>query len=197
MSGPGLGEPRPVPPGQRLRQGLTPLHYGPVPHSDLSTWSLQIGGYTDSGKGFAISYAELQALPTVTVRADHHCVAKMSVQGLAWTGVAASTLLALAPPAPYVEQVLLSAEYGYSSNVRLSDLESAGAVFAWELDGAPLTPEHGWPLRLVLPHLYGFKGPKWVRTMDYLDHPQRGFWEQRGYHFTADAWAEQRYSHQE
>ena len=65
------------------------------------------------------------------------------------------------------------------------------------LDGEPLPPEHGRPLRLVLPHLYGWKGPKWLVALDYVVEPRRGFWEQRGYHFTGDVWREERYAHQE
>lgn len=198
MSQPAGERPRAVPPGQRPRGGgLVPLHYGPVPHPDMAKWSLRIGGSTASGTAMALTYDEVRSLPTVTVPADHHCVAKVTVQELAWTGVAASTLLAMAPPAPHVQQVLLTAEYGYSSNVRVRDLAASGAVLAWALGGEPLAPEHGWPLRLVLPHLYGFKGPKWIRAIDYLDHPERGFWEQRGFHFTGDIWHEQRYAYQE
>lgn len=192
------GGPRAVPPGQRPRAGgLVPLHYGPVPHPDLTTWSLRIGGSTASTAATELTYEQIRSLPTISVPADHHCVAKTTVQGLTWTGVAASTVLAMAPPASHVRHVLLSAEYGYSSSVRISDLAAADAVLAWELGGEPLPPEHGWPLRMVLPSLYGYKGPKWIRAIDYLDHPQRGFWEQRGFHLTGEVWHEQRYAYQE
>ena len=144
-----------------------------------------------------MSWEEFAALPRVEVRADHHCVSRYTTQDLTWSGVAARTIIDLAPPADDIEHVLVSATYGYSSNIVLSDLASPRAVFATHLDGEPLTPEHGWPVRLVLPHLYGWKGPKWVRSIDYRRHPERGFWEQRGYHFTGDAWREERYSYQE
>lgn len=197
MTGTGQDE-RPAPPGQRPRGGgLVPLHYGPVPHVDLSRWSLRVGGSTASGAALVLTYDEVRALPSVTVATDHHCVAKVTVRDLSWTGAPVSALLAMVPAAEHVEHVLLTAEYGYSSNVRLSDLAEAGAVLAWEQGGETLAPEHGWPLRLVLPHLYGYKGPKWIRAIDYLDQPQRGFWEQRGFHVTGDVWQEQRYSYQE
>jgi DMSO/TMAO reductase YedYZ molybdopterin-dependent catalytic subunit len=176
---------------------LVPLHYGPVPHPDMAKWSLRIGGSTASGEVLELSYDQIRDLPTVTVPTDHHCVAKVTVSGLSWRGVAASTILRLVPPLPHVQDVLLTAEYGYSSNVRVADLAAAGAVLAYELGGEPLKPEHGWPLRMVLPHLYGYKGPKWIRAIDYLDYPERGFWEQRGFHFTGDIWREQRYAYQE
>lgn len=198
MSDPAVWQPRTAPPGQRPREGgLVPLHYGRVPQPDMTKWSLRIGGSTASGEDLELSYDQILALPTVTVPTDHHCVAKVTVQGLTWTGVPARTILELVPPSPHVQYVLLSAEYGYSSNVRVSDLADAGAVLAYELGGERLKPEHGWPLRLVLPHLYGYKGPKWIRAIDYLDYPERGFWEQRGFHFTGDVWHEQRYAYQE
>jgi DMSO/TMAO reductase YedYZ molybdopterin-dependent catalytic subunit len=186
-----------MPPGQRRTATLRPVNYGRVPHVDLGSWTLRIGGDTPDGEATVLTWPEFSALPRVQVTADHHCVSHYTTQDLTWSGVAARTVIDLAPPADDVGFVLLSAEYGYSANVRMEDLASARALFATHLDGEPLTPEHGWPVRLVLPHLYGWKGPKWVRAVDYLRHPERGFWEQHGYHFTGDVWREERYSYQE
>jgi len=163
---------------------------------DLASWSLRIGGDAKGGST-ALTWAEFDDLPKVDVRADHHCVSHYTTQDLLWSGVAVRTILDLAPPEDDVEHVLVSAVYGYSSNVRMEDLASPRAILATHLDGEPLKPEHGWPCRLVLPHLYGWKGPKWVLAIDYQRHPERGFWEQRGYHFTGDVWREERYAYQE
>jgi DMSO/TMAO reductase YedYZ molybdopterin-dependent catalytic subunit len=176
---------------------LRPVHYGRVPRIDLATWSLRIGGNTRDGESLSLSWADLISLPQTVVRADHHCVSRYTTLDLLWSGVAARTIIELAPPADDVEHVLVSAARGYSSNIRLEDLSSSRALFATHLDGEPLTPEHGWPVRLILPHLYGWKGPKWVGAIDYQRYPDRGFWEQRGYHFTGDVWREERYSYQE
>jgi DMSO/TMAO reductase YedYZ molybdopterin-dependent catalytic subunit len=197
MSSSGLAEPRRLPPGQRLTPGLRPVSYGRVPSIDLATWSLRIGGDTLDDEPLSLSWPDLMSLPQTIVRADHHCVSRYSAQDLQWSGVAARTIIELAPPADDVEHVLVSAARGYSSSIRLEDLASPRAVFATHLDGESLSPEHGWPLRLVLPHLYGWKGPKWVRSLDYQRYAERGFWEQRGYHFTGDVWREERYSYQE
>ena len=197
MSSSGLAEPRPLPPGQRLSQGLRQVNYGRVPNIDLATWSLRIGGDTEGGEVVSLSWADLISLPRTVVRADHHCVSRYTTLDLQWTGVAARTIIDLAPPADDVEYVLVSAARGYSSSVRLEDLSSPRAVFATHLDGEPLSPEHGWPLRLVLPHLYGWKGPKWVGDLDYRRFAARGFWEQRGYHLTGDVWREERFAYQE
>jgi DMSO/TMAO reductase YedYZ molybdopterin-dependent catalytic subunit len=197
MSSSGLAEPRSLPPGQRLTPVLRPVSYGRVPNIDLATWSLRIGGDTVDGRPLSLSWADFASLPRTEVSADHHCVSRYTTLDLRWSGVAARTVIELVPPADNVAHVLVSAARGYSSSIRLQDLASARAIFATHLDGEPLTPEHGWPLRLVLPHLYGWKGPKWVRSLDYQRYAERGFWEQRGYHFTGDVWREERYSYQE
>jgi DMSO/TMAO reductase YedYZ molybdopterin-dependent catalytic subunit len=197
MGSPGFEEARSFPPGQRLTPTLRPVHYGRVPHIDLTNWSLRIGGDTLDGGAVSLSWADLMSLPQTVVLADHHCVAHHTTRDLRWSGVAARTIIEVAPPLAGVEHVLVSAAKGYSSNIRVGDLASPRAVLATHLDGEPLSPEHGWPLRLVLPHLYGWKGPKWVGAIDYQRYAERGFWEQRGLHFTGDAWREQRYAHQE
>jgi DMSO/TMAO reductase YedYZ molybdopterin-dependent catalytic subunit len=173
------------------------VHYGRVPRIDLAMWSIRIGGDTLDGEAVTLSWAEFSSLPQTAVLADHHCVSRRTTQDLHWSGVAARTVMELVPPADGVEHVLVSAARGYSSSIRVEDLSSPRAVLATHLDGEPLTPEHGWPLRLVLPHLYGWKGPKWVVALDYQRYAERGFWEQRGYHMTGDVWREERYSYQE
>lgn len=192
-----LSDPRQLPPGQRREPELRVRHYGRVPRMHLGTWTLTISGATQTGQPTVLDWAQFATLPRTRVQADHHCVSHASTLDLTWEGVASRTVVDLAPPADDAPFVLMYAAYGYSSNVTVDDLMSARGLFATHLDGAPLTPEHGWPVRLVLPHLYSWKGPKWVVAMEYLREPQRGFWEQRGYHFTGDVWRAERYSHQE
>ena len=187
---------RALPPGQRLAADWPVLHYGPVPKLKPD-WQLTIAGATADGAEHNLDMAELTGLPQARVVGDLHCVTRWSVPDRRWDGVAARTVIELFPPQDHVEHVMVWAEYGYSANLRLEDLSSPRAVFATHCDGEPLTPEHGWPLRLVVPHLYAWKGPKWVRGIEYLDQPGRGFWEERGYHTHADPWREERYSYQE
>jgi DMSO/TMAO reductase YedYZ molybdopterin-dependent catalytic subunit len=154
-------------------------------------------GATSSGKPTAWSYDEMDGLPRVDVVSDFHCVTKFSLLGIRWRGVPVATVLERVPPAPDATHVLVWAEYGYSANLAIADLLAPGTVLATHRDGVPLSPEHGWPLRLVVPHRYGWKGPKWVRGIEYVVGDRRGFWEERGYHNVADPWREQRYSYQE
>ena len=192
----GVGADR-LPPGQYIPRGWPVLHYGPVPAFKPETWDFRVFGATAARADARWTWPELAALPRTEVVADFHCVTKFSVLDNVWSGVAPSVLVELAPPAPDVTHVMVWAEYGYSANLTLADLTAGDAVFATHRNGEELTREHGHPLRLVVPHLYAWKGPKWVRGFEYLNEDRRGFWEERGYHNRADPWREQRYSYQE
>jgi DMSO/TMAO reductase YedYZ molybdopterin-dependent catalytic subunit len=189
--------PRALPPGQRLATQFKVHHYGPVPRFRPDSWRLTINGATETGEELSLDYPAFQALPRSTTLADLHCVSKWSVLDNEWAGVAARTVLGLLPPADDVTHVMAWAEYGYSTTMRLEDFASPRAILATHHNGAPLTPEHGFPVRLIVPHLYAWKGPKWLRGIEYLTSIRRGFWEERGYHAVGDPWREERYSYLE
>jgi DMSO/TMAO reductase YedYZ molybdopterin-dependent catalytic subunit len=189
--------PRVLPPGQRPAPALKPLHYGRVPPFRPESWQLTIHGLTADGEKHSVGLEEFADLPTTKVAGDLHCVARWTVVDNVWEGVAARTLLDRFPPADEVTHVLAWAEFGYCATLRLEDLASPRAILATHLNGEVLTAEHGYPVRLVVPHLYAYKGPKWLRGLEYLSAPVRGFWEDRGYHLVGDAWREERYSYQE
>jgi DMSO/TMAO reductase YedYZ molybdopterin-dependent catalytic subunit len=186
-----------LPPGQRLQRGWPVLHYGPVPRFKPLTWDFQVFGATASAEKHSWDFDGFHALPRVTVRGDFHCVTRFSMLDNEWSGVAAATVLEQVPPADHVTHVMVWAEYGYSANLSLAEFADASTVFATHHDGRPLTVEHGFPVRLVVPGRYAWKGPKWVRAVEYMRADRRGFWEERGYHNLADPWAEQRFSYQE
>lgn len=188
---------RALPPGQRLAAGLPVRHYGPVPRYRPDTWALVVNGATADGGERHFDLDAFGALPRTTVRGDLHCVTTWSVPDNEWGGVAAGTVLDLVPPAGDVTHVMAWAEFGYSATIRMEDFASPRAVLATHRNGEQLTPEHGFPLRLVIPHLYAWKGPKWLRGIEYLTFPRRGFWEERGYHVVGDPWRQERYSYQE
>jgi DMSO/TMAO reductase YedYZ molybdopterin-dependent catalytic subunit len=188
---------RKLPPGQRLMDSPRVQHYGPVPRFKPATWRLSITGATADGREQHLDVVAFDRLRRTQVVGDLHCVTKWSTPDLVWGGVSTRTLLELVPPADDVTHVMAWAEYGYSANLALDDFAAADAVLATDLNGQPLTPEHGYPLRLVVPHLYAWKGPKWLRMVEYLVGERRGFWEERGYHTRGDPWTEERYSYQE
>ena len=186
-----------LPPGQYVPRGWPVLHYGRVPSFDPRTWDFRVFGETASGEVTRWTWPQIGHLPRTEVDADFHCVTKFSVLDNRWRGIATRTLLELAPPAPDVTHVLVWAEYGYTANLPLADFASEQALLVTHRNGEAITADHGAPLRLVVPHLYAWKGPKWVRAVEYLTADRRGFWEERGYHNRADPWREQRYSYQE
>ncbi|MEU8950071.1 sulfite oxidase-like oxidoreductase [Streptomyces sp. NPDC048489] len=191
------GAPHAIPPGQRRVQGWPVSHYGPVPRFRPERWDLRVFGATAAGEERSWSFDDLTVLPHVTVVADLHCATGPTSTDHEWFGIAATTLLDLAPPAPEATHVMAWAEYGYGANLRLADFTAGQTLLATHHNGEPLTAEHGFPLRLVVPHLYGYKSAKWLRGIEYMTQDRRGFWEDRGYHNLADPWKEQRYSHQE
>jgi DMSO/TMAO reductase YedYZ molybdopterin-dependent catalytic subunit len=186
-----------LPPGQALAKAWPVRHYGRVPNCVAETWDFEVTGATADSRSLWWSYENLLERPQVNVSGDFHCVTGVSVLGVTWTGVSLRDLLAECPPTSGVSHVLVWAEFGYSANLRLSDVTSPTAILAHSRDGAQLRPDQGWPLRLVVPELYAWKGPKWLRGLEYLGTDRRGFWEERGYHNVGDPWLEQRYSHQE
>ena len=186
-----------LPPGQYIPRTLPILHYGPVPAFHPETWDLRIFGATAFGDEAQLGWDDFSALPVSEIRADFHCVTKFTVPDLCWSGVMAADMLRRFPPDPAVTHVMIWADFGYSANIRISDFAADETVLATHRNGEPLTPEHGYPLRLVVPSLYAWKSVKWVRAIEYMTVDRRGFWEERGYHNTADPWREQRYSYQE
>jgi len=186
-------DPARIPPGQYFTDRFPVLHVGDVPSypADLSTWSLRIGGLV--ANEVTLSWGELLDLPSVELTFDIHCVTKWSKLDTAWKGVLVTTLLELAEPLPSATYVISHAEFGYTANTPLADATVPNAMVAYEFDGQPLAAEHGYPARLIIPHLYFWKSTKWVRGLELLDDDRAGFWEQNGYHMYGDPWKEQRF----
>ncbi len=160
-----------------------------MPRFKPERWEFRVFGATADGGTTGWNHEEFAALPYATVVADLHCVTKFSMLGVEWGGVTAAAVAKLAPPAADVTHVMVWAEYGYSANLRIEDFLDDRSIFATHKAGEPLTAEHGFPVRLVVPRLYAWKGPKWVRGVEYMTADRRGFWEERGYHNIGDPWA--------
>ena len=110
-----------------------------------------------------------------------------------WTGVSVRGLWDMIDASPSATHVLVNAYHGFTANLPIDDFLRDGNVFAYEFGGDTLEPEHGYPLRLVVPHLYFWKSVKWVRGFSVLDADQPGFWERNGYHMYGDPYQEQRF----
>lgn len=184
-------DPDRLPPGQYLTEKWPVLHAGTVPNTDLATWDFRVFGEVESP--LTLSWDEFTALPTREITTDIHCVTRWSRFDTSFKGVHWSELAKVVKPKPSARYVLAHAEQDFTANVPIAALEDEEALLAYEADGEPLTPEHGWPLRLVIPKRYFWKSAKWLRGIELLDHDQPGFWERLGYHNEADYWKEERY----
>jgi len=183
-------DPARLPPGQYLTSDFPVLSAGPTPHVSLHDWTFSIRGQVDQPRGW--SWAELQALPREDVTVDIHCVTKWSKLDTDWAGVSLDTLLEGVETA--AQHVLVYCDGGYTTNLPLEDVTGGRAWLAYGYDGDPLDPEHGGPVRLLVPHLYFWKSAKWVRGIELRPDDEPGFWEGYGYHNYGDPWREQRYA---
>jgi DMSO/TMAO reductase YedYZ molybdopterin-dependent catalytic subunit len=181
-----------LPPGQSLTLKWPVLHYGSVPKFDPKAWDFRIYGLVETP--LRLTWAEFNALPKVHTTSDFHCVTRWSRFDNQWEGVAFRELLRRVKLKPGAAYVLVHAEQGFTANLPLADLDRDEVLLATHHDGEPLTADHGYPLRLIVPHLYSWKSVKWVRALEFLDHDAPGFWEQNGYHMHGDPWKEQRFS---
>ena len=184
-------DPARLPPGQYLTEKWPVLHAGTVPKVDLATWDFRVWGEVENP--IRLSWEELKYLPAAEVTVDIHCVTRWSRFDTSFRGVHWRDLAELVRPKPSARFVVAHAEQGYTSNLPLEAIEADDALIAYEADGEPLTPDHGWPLRLMVPSRYFWKSAKWLRGLELLDHDQPGFWERYGYNNNADFWKEERY----
>jgi DMSO/TMAO reductase YedYZ molybdopterin-dependent catalytic subunit len=184
------GMPR-LPPKQGEEDELIPMDLGGVnPDIRLERWKLTVDGAVEAP--LTLSWTDLLALPQVAPSADFHCVTGWSVLGLAWSGVAVETVLALARPTAEATHVMTYGYDGYSTNLPLEEILKPEVLLAHGLGGAPLPRALGGPCRIVTPELYAYKGCKWVNRIELLTADRRGYWEIRGYSNTAHPWREDR-----
>ncbi len=168
------------------------LHAGSVPHVDLATWTLRLFGEVE--EEIVLDWTQFNALPRSSNVQDIHCVTRWSKFDTSFEGVHWRELAKLCKPLPSARFAIAWAEHDFSANVPLASIEDPQALFATHGDGEPLTLDHGYPLRLVVPHKYFWKSAKWLRGIELLSADRPGFWERLGYNNDADPWLEERFS---
>jgi Sulfite oxidase and related enzymes len=185
-------DPARLPPGQYLTEKWPVLHAGGVPkYKDLSTWTLRVFGEVENE--VELSWEQFNELPRSSNTQDIHCVTRWSRFDTRFEGVHWRELAKLAQPKSSAHFVIAHAEAGFTSNVPLSFLEDDNALLATHGLGEPLAPDHGYPLRLVIPGKYFWKSAKWLRGIELSSVDKPGFWERYGYNNDADPWKEERY----
>ena len=182
---------RRLPPGQVETRKWPVLHAGRVPDVDLERWRLAVTGMVE--RELSLTWNELLSLPRQDTLCDIHCVTRWSRFDNVFGGVPVQSVLKLAGVLPDARYVLVHAEHGFTTNLPLADLDREANLLALTHGGEPLTPEHGGPVRLLVPHLYFWKSAKWVTGLELLAEDQAGFWEEGGYHMRGDPWSEERF----
>jgi DMSO/TMAO reductase YedYZ molybdopterin-dependent catalytic subunit len=183
------GSPR-LPPGQFRTEQWPVVHVGSVPAVDLDAWDLQVFGEVE--EPVRLSWSDFRTLPTREVSADLHCVIRWTRLDLRFRGAHWSDLARLARPTSAARFVVAHADGGYTANLLVEALAEPDTLLAYEADGKPLEPEHGWPMRLLVPSRYLWKSVKWLRALEVRADDEPGLWERYGYHNEADCWLEQR-----
>ena len=181
-----------LPPGQRKTDRFPVLSKSGTPDYDLDEWRFRVSGAVETE--LELTYDEFRELPAVTQRQDFHCVTGWSKFDCEFTGVPFMEILERGGVDDDAVHVMFSALDDYTTDLPLSDCQREEVLFAYELDGEDLPPDHGGPLRVVTPHKYAYKGAKWVTGVEFLTEPELGYWERRGYSETANPWNEERYS---
>jgi DMSO/TMAO reductase YedYZ molybdopterin-dependent catalytic subunit len=186
-----------LPPGQSASIKWPVLHEGEVPSFDPETWDFRVGGLVEAP--LTLTWKGFQALPKTEVGSDFHCVTRWSTFDNVWKGVLSREILARVQPKSGAAFVMVLGHlgdnpHGYSTNLPLVDLDRPDVLFAASNRGEALSPEHGGPIRLVVPHLYAWKSCKWVRGLLFMDEDKAGYWERLGYHMRGDPFGEERFS---
>ncbi len=179
-----------VPPGQFLTTKFPVLTYGPEPKVEIDSWTIRVFGLVE--KEVTLDWQQFAALPWQVLDADFHCVTQWSALDQTWEGVALSDLLDVTGTSPEAKFVMAHCYGNYSTNLPLEIALDEGFL-AHKQAGEPIGKSHGWPLRLIVPSLYGWKSAKWVNGIELMADDAPGFWEQRGYHNNGDPWKEERF----
>jgi DMSO/TMAO reductase YedYZ molybdopterin-dependent catalytic subunit len=158
---------------------------GQMPVFDPATWRLSVGGLVE--QPVSLTYEQLRALPHVQQISTFHCVTGWSVQNVHWGGVRLRDVLDAAKPHSTAHALeFVSMEVPYTDYLTLQQASLHDVMLAYEMDGKPLPREHGAPVRLIIPEMYGYKNVKWLDGINLVPQAGSGYWEGLGY--DQDAW---------
>ena len=176
-----------IPPGQTRTRKWPVLDAHGTPDIDLTTWAFEVDGLVRNPQSWSLD--EFMQLPAVRVYADFHCVTRWSRLDNVWGGISTRELanqVGLQPEAKFV--LAFGHDNGWSTNIPIEYFLAEDSLLAFSHDGAPIPPEHGGPVRLIVPQLYAWKSAKWVKGVRFLSQDQAGFWEEGGYHMRGVPW---------
>jgi DMSO/TMAO reductase YedYZ molybdopterin-dependent catalytic subunit len=180
-----------VPPGQHLATGFPVLTYGETPQIAPEQWQMKVWGLVVER---VFTWQDLMAMPQTDFTADFHCVTTWSKLDVPWRGVKITDFFEYLDVDPKSVHVMQHAYGGYTTNIAIEDLLREENFLAHRLNDDLISADHGGPVRLIVPHLYAWKGAKWINGFEFLDRMELGFWERNGYHHRGEPFTEERYS---
>ena len=180
-----------IPPGQIITNKFPIMTFGSTPEINLHEWELRIFG--SIRKEIILNWADLEKLPKYNLSSAFHCVTQWSRMANEWEGVLVSTLIDSYNITGFPNNIMVHCYGGYATNVQYTTLTQHKAILAYKHNQKALAPEHGGPLRLVLPERYAWKSAKWINGLEFTEDDNPGFWESRGYHMEGDPWKQQRF----
>jgi DMSO/TMAO reductase YedYZ molybdopterin-dependent catalytic subunit len=155
----------------------------------LANWTLTVDGMASNP--LSLGFADLIALARQDQVTDFHCVEGWSVDDVPWNGVSLASMLDLAGAAPSATYVSFYSVGGeYSESLPISVAREPRTLLGYGVGGSTLPLAHGFPLRLVVPRLFGYKNAKYLSRIEVTDHALTGFWEQYGYSYDGEVPAE-------
>ncbi len=159
-------------------------HFQSAANVDAATWTLTVDGLVEHPGTFTLD--ALKSRPRAEMMRTLECIGNPvggnQIGNAVWAGFWLEELLAEVGVKPEAVRARFLAEDGYETSVARSFIDRPGVLMAYEMNGAPLTPEHGYPLRIFMPGLYGQKMPKWISLIEFIgDDSHRGYWEERGW----------------
>ncbi len=180
-----------LPPGQRKIPDFIIYRILGQPEIDINQWRLEITGMVENKLSF--TYKELLNMRQVEYISDFHCVTGWTVERVRWTGVSTREIIELAKPLKGVKWGYIYSADGYTTIVPYEDLISEQSIIALKMNDEPLDIEHGFPARIFIPHLYGWKSAKWIVKIELTDTYKDGYWEALGYHQRGNVWKDERF----
>jgi DMSO/TMAO reductase YedYZ molybdopterin-dependent catalytic subunit len=155
-----------------------------VPSVDANSWKLNVRGLIDNGP-LQFTYEELKAMPSVSEYATLECISDKVpgdlISTALWKGVKLKSILEKAQVKPEAIYIVFRCYDGYDVGIPLERGLLEGTILAYEMNGVPLPTEHGFPLRVIVPGLYGMMNAKWITDIELVDKIYEGFWQRRGW----------------
>jgi DMSO/TMAO reductase YedYZ molybdopterin-dependent catalytic subunit len=182
-----------LPPGQYQTKMWPVLSIDPTPYFDGKRWDVRVEGEVEAPKTFTWQEITSKELREEDI-SDFHCVTKWSRYNNHWSGVSMKKVAEVVRPKASAKFVNFYSVGFYMTSMTIENALAPHVMMVYEWEGKKLPPEHGGPLRVITPHLYAWKGAKWLQKVVFVKEEELGFWEVRGYSQPADPWKEERFS---